>query len=148
MSGSCLHSISAKSSAARNRVGRRPCPGTKLTIQKSVATKAIIMKQSKAFNGTLTDPEVIGLCGISRNTYSITDINSSSELNSPSVSPSMVRRGPLFWRGRKQNRNALFSSIPVIPSAVVTVLIFQFLPLSGLIDMPLGDALAGCPLIL
>ena len=44
-------------------------PGTKLTTRKSIAAKAIIMKHSKNFNGTLTDPEVIKLCGISRNTY-------------------------------------------------------------------------------
>ena len=44
-------------------------PGTKLTTRKSVAAKAVIMKHSKDFNGTLTDLEVIKLCGISRNTY-------------------------------------------------------------------------------
>lgn len=44
-------------------------PGTKLTTRKSVAAKAVITKHSKDFNGTLDDPEVIKLCGISRNTY-------------------------------------------------------------------------------
>ena len=44
-------------------------PGTKLTTRKSVAAKAVIAKHSKDFNGTLNDPEVIKLCGISRNTY-------------------------------------------------------------------------------
>ena len=36
---------------------------------RSVAAKAVIVKHSKDFNGTLDDPEVIKLCGISRNTY-------------------------------------------------------------------------------
>ena len=44
-------------------------PGTKLTTRKSVAAKAVIVKHSKDFNGTLDDPDVIKLCGISRNTY-------------------------------------------------------------------------------
>ena len=43
--------------------------GTKLTTKKSIEAKEIIMKHSKDFNGTLNDPEVIKLCGISRNSY-------------------------------------------------------------------------------
>ena len=43
--------------------------GTKLTTKKSIEAKEIILKHSKDFNGTLNDPEVIKLCGISRNSY-------------------------------------------------------------------------------
>lgn len=43
--------------------------GAHLITKKSVAAKAIIQKQSKAFNGTLDDADVMKLCGISRNTY-------------------------------------------------------------------------------
>lgn len=43
--------------------------GTKLVTKKSVAAKEVIRKHSKDFDGTLDDPDVIKLCGISRNTY-------------------------------------------------------------------------------
>ena len=43
--------------------------GTKLTTKKSVAAKEGINKYSKDFNGTLSDPEVMKLIGISRNSY-------------------------------------------------------------------------------
>lgn len=43
--------------------------GTKLTTKKSIEAKEIIMKHSKDFNGTLKDPDVMKLCGISRNSY-------------------------------------------------------------------------------
>lgn len=43
--------------------------GTVLVTKKSVDCKAIIMKHSKDFNGTLEDPDVIKLCDVSRNTY-------------------------------------------------------------------------------
>ena len=43
--------------------------GTKLTTKKSVAAKEIILRHSKDFNGTLSDPDVIKLAGVSRNTY-------------------------------------------------------------------------------
>ena len=43
--------------------------GAKLTTRKSVAAKAIILKHSKDFNGTLNDAEVIRLAGISRNSF-------------------------------------------------------------------------------
>ena len=43
--------------------------GTKLTTKKSVASKEVIWKHSKDFNGTLDDNEVMKLTGLSRNTY-------------------------------------------------------------------------------
>lgn len=43
--------------------------GTKLTTKKSVAAKAVILKYSKDFNGTLNDLEVMKIAEISRNTY-------------------------------------------------------------------------------
>lgn len=44
-------------------------PGTKLTTKKSVASKKIILKHSKDFNGSLDDCEVMTLTGLARNTY-------------------------------------------------------------------------------
>ena len=43
--------------------------GTTLTTKKSVECKAIIKKHSKDFGGSLEDPDVIKLCGCSRNSY-------------------------------------------------------------------------------
>ena len=43
--------------------------GTTLTTKKSLDCKAIIQKHSKDFGGTLEDPDVIKLCGCSRNSY-------------------------------------------------------------------------------
>lgn len=43
--------------------------GTKLTTQKSVEAKKLIRKHSIAFGGTLSDAELIKLCGIARNSY-------------------------------------------------------------------------------
>ena len=43
--------------------------GTTLTTKKSLACKAIIQKHSKDFGGSLEDPDVIKLCGCSRNSY-------------------------------------------------------------------------------
>lgn len=43
--------------------------GAKLTTKKSIAAKAIIMKHSKDFNGSLSDAEVMKLAGLARNTY-------------------------------------------------------------------------------
>ena len=43
--------------------------GTSLTTKKSLHCKAIIQKHSKDFGGTLDDPDVIKLCGCSRNSY-------------------------------------------------------------------------------
>lgn len=43
--------------------------GTKLTTKKSIEAKEIILKHSKLFNGTLSDPDVIKLTGLARNTY-------------------------------------------------------------------------------
>ena len=43
--------------------------GTTLTTKKSLECKAIIQKHSKDFGGSLEDPDVIKLCGCSRNSY-------------------------------------------------------------------------------
>ena len=43
--------------------------GAKLTTKKSIASKEIILKRSKDFNGDLTDAEVMTLTGLSRNTF-------------------------------------------------------------------------------
>ena len=43
--------------------------GTTLETKKSLYCKAIIQKHSKDFGSTLDDPDVIKLCGCSRNSY-------------------------------------------------------------------------------
>ena len=43
--------------------------GTSLTTKKSLDCIAIIKKHSKDFGGTLEDPDVMKLCGCSRNSY-------------------------------------------------------------------------------
>ena len=43
--------------------------GTSLTTKKSLDCIAIIRKHSKDFGGTLEDPDVMKLCGCSRNSY-------------------------------------------------------------------------------
>ena len=43
--------------------------GTTLTTKKSIDCKVIIKKHAKDFGGTLDDPDVIKLCGCSRNSY-------------------------------------------------------------------------------
>ena len=43
--------------------------GTSLTTKKSIECKALIKKHSKDFGGTLDDPDVMKLCGCSRNSY-------------------------------------------------------------------------------
>ena len=43
--------------------------GATITTKKSVECKAIIQKHSKDFGGTLDDPDIIKLCGCSRNSY-------------------------------------------------------------------------------
>ena len=43
--------------------------GTTLTTKKALECMAIIKKHSKDFGGTLNDPDVIKLCGCSRNSY-------------------------------------------------------------------------------
>ena len=43
--------------------------GATLITKKSLECKAIIKKHSKDFGGTLEDPDVIKLCGCSRNSY-------------------------------------------------------------------------------
>ena len=52
---------------AGKQIGREQ--GTKVETKKSKASKEIILKHSKDFNGTLEDAEVIKLTGLSRNTY-------------------------------------------------------------------------------
>ena len=55
--------------AKRNGVHIGLTKGTTLTTKKSVQCKAIIKKHSKDFGGSLDDPDVIKLCGCSRNSY-------------------------------------------------------------------------------
>ena len=55
--------------AKRNGVHIGLAKGTTLTTKKSVECKAIIKKHSKDFGGSLEDPDVIKLCGCSRNSY-------------------------------------------------------------------------------
>ena len=43
--------------------------GTTLTTKKALECMAIIKKHSKDFGGSLEDPDVIKLCGCSRNSY-------------------------------------------------------------------------------
>ena len=43
--------------------------GAKLITKKSIASKKLILKHSKNFNGTLSDIDVMKLTGLSRNTY-------------------------------------------------------------------------------
>ena len=43
--------------------------GNKYTSKKEIAAKEIILKNSKDFNGTNSDSEVIKIAGISRNSY-------------------------------------------------------------------------------
>lgn len=43
--------------------------GSKIETKKAQATKQIIKKHAKDFGGTLSDPEVIRLAGIARNSY-------------------------------------------------------------------------------
>ena len=43
--------------------------GTTLTTKKSIECKKIISKHSKDFGGSLTDVDVIKLCGCSRQSY-------------------------------------------------------------------------------
>lgn len=43
--------------------------GKSLTTKKSIAAKAVILKHSMDFNGTLSDEDVMKLAGIARNTY-------------------------------------------------------------------------------
>lgn len=43
--------------------------GRKLNVKKAAATKELIRKYSKDFDGSLTDAECMKLCGVARNTY-------------------------------------------------------------------------------
>ena len=55
--------------AMKNGVKIGLTKGSTLTTKKSVECKAIIQKHSKDFGGSLEDPDVIKLCGCSRNSY-------------------------------------------------------------------------------
>ena len=44
-------------------------PGRKLNVKKAASAKEIIRQHAKEFGGSLDDPEVIKLAGISRNTF-------------------------------------------------------------------------------
>ena len=55
--------------AKRNGVHIGLTKGTTLTTKKSLDCIAIIRKHSKDFGGTLEDPDVMKLCGCSRNSY-------------------------------------------------------------------------------
>ena len=61
----------AKVTAAEQGIEKRYglVQGAKLTTKKSVAAKEVILKHSKDFNGTLNDPDVMKLAGVSRNTF-------------------------------------------------------------------------------
>ena len=66
-----LHSRISQSMREAKKNGTRIClsKGTTITTKKSINCKAIIQKHSKDFGGTLNDPNVIKLCGCSRNSY-------------------------------------------------------------------------------
>lgn len=49
------------------QIGRQQ--GSTVTTKKSIAAKKVILKHSKDFGGSLTDPEVMQLTGLARNTY-------------------------------------------------------------------------------
>ena len=55
--------------AKRNGTPIGLAQGTTLTTKKSIDCKSIIQKHSKDFGGSLEDPDVIKLCGCSRNSY-------------------------------------------------------------------------------
>lgn len=55
--------------AKKNGIKIGIAKGTTLTTKKSTECKAIIKKHSKDFGGTLTDIDVIKLCGCSRQSY-------------------------------------------------------------------------------
>ena len=55
--------------AKKNGVKIGLTKGTTLTTKKSLRCKAIILKHSKDFGGSLEDPDVIKLCDCSRNSY-------------------------------------------------------------------------------
>ena len=55
--------------AKKNGVSIGLARGSKLITKKEKECKQIIAKHSKDFNGTLEDPDVIKLCGCSRNTF-------------------------------------------------------------------------------
>ncbi|MCD7774143.1 MAG: recombinase family protein [Clostridiales bacterium] len=61
------------------QIGQRQ--GAKLNVKKKEPAKAIILKHSKDFKGTLNDAEVIKLAGISRNTYYKYKKELANELN-------------------------------------------------------------------
>ncbi len=66
-----LHSrISQGMSEAKNKGVHIGLPkGSNLTTKKSIECKDIIKKHAKDFGGSLEDPDVLKLCGCSRNSY-------------------------------------------------------------------------------
>ncbi len=56
-----------KAQAMGKQVGR--AEGVKVETKKAKENKAVILKHSKDFNGTLSDPEMMKLTGLARNTY-------------------------------------------------------------------------------
>ena len=66
-----LHSRISQGIREAKKNGVKICipKGTSLTTKKSLSCKSIILKHSKDFGGSLEDPEVIKLCGCSRNSY-------------------------------------------------------------------------------
>ena len=65
----CFESSQGIREAKKNGVQIGLAKGTTLTTKKSIECRAIIKKHSKDFGGTLDDPDVIKLCGCSRNSY-------------------------------------------------------------------------------
>lgn len=63
------------------QIGQRQ--GAKLTTQKSIAAKAVILKHSKDFGGSLSDIDTMKLAGVARNTF----YKYKSELKASSVVP-------------------------------------------------------------
>ena len=55
--------------AKKNGIKIGLAQGTTLTTKKSIECRAIIQKHSKDFGGSLEDPDVMKLCGCSRNSY-------------------------------------------------------------------------------
>ncbi len=66
-----LHSRISQGMRESRRAGKKIglTKGTILVTKKSVACKAIILKHSKDFGGSLDDPDVMKLCGCARNSY-------------------------------------------------------------------------------
>jgi DNA invertase Pin-like site-specific DNA recombinase len=66
-----LHSRISQGMRESRRAGKKIglTKGTTLVTKKSIACKAVILKHSKDFGGSLDDPDVMKLCGCARNSY-------------------------------------------------------------------------------